>query len=299
MHTYRKKRESRTFLTVKEEVALFDFIISKMGGMSKTAVKNLLSKGQVKVNENIVTQYNTSLKPNDKIEINFMKASVGLTSSKLSLIYEDDQIIAINKSAGLLSVATDKQEDMTAFRIVMNHMKKLDKKNRLYIVHRLDRETSGILLFAKDKETQLYLQKNWQKVVKRKNYLALVEGKVAQEEGTIHSWLYEEPKSKKVYSFENDKNGGLESFTDYKIRKAYPNYTLLDVNLRTGRKNQIRVHLQSIGHPIVGDKKYGGSKSPIGRIGLHAYQIEFVHPVTRKAVSLEAPIPEKFNSFKG
>jgi 23S rRNA pseudouridine1911/1915/1917 synthase len=298
MHTFRKKRESRTFFTVKEEVNLYDFIFSKMGGMSKTSVKNLLTKGQVKVNEKIATQYNLPLKPNDKIEINFVKASVGLTSSKLSLVYEDDNFIVINKSAGLLSVATDKQESATAFRIVMNHIKKLDKNNRIYIIHRLDRDISGLLIFAKDRDTQMIIQKNWHKLVKKNNYLALVEGTIEKENGTIHSWLVEEPKSKKVYSFDYD-NGGLESFTDYKVIKHFPKNTLMEINPRTGRKNQIRVHMQSIGHPIVGDKKYGGSKSPIGRVGLHAYQLEFIHPITKKLISLEAAIPEKIASFRG
>lgn len=298
MHTFRKKRESRSFFTVKEETILYDFIFSKMGGMSKTSVKNLLAKGQVKVNDKIETQYNLPLKPNDKIEINFVKASVGLTSSKLSLIYEDDNLIVINKSAGLLSVATDKQENETAFRIVMNHIKKLDKNNRVYITHRLDRDISGLLVFAKDKDTQIILQKNWHKLVKKNNYLALVEGTIEKRNGTIHSWLVEEPKSKKVYSFDFD-NGGLESFTDYKVIKHFPKNTLMEVYPRTGRKNQIRVHMQSIGHPIVGDKKYGGSKSPIGRVGLHAFQLEFIHPITKKLITLEAPIPEKMASFRG
>ncbi len=297
MRTYRKNKERSTSFIVSEKAELLDFVFKKMGGKSISSLKRLLTKGQITVNGTVTTQYNHPLAPKDKVTINFVKASAGLNNSRISVLYEDDYIIAVNKAAGLLSVATDKNEDNTAFRIVMNHLKQLDRNNKLYIVHRLDRETSGVLLFAKQKETQDILQRNWQRIVEKKIYIALVEGFVEQEDGTIHSWLTEEPKSKKVYSFDYD-NGGQESFTDYHVVKRFPKNTLLEVNLRTGRKNQIRVHLQSIGHPIVGDKKYGGSLSPIGRIGLHAEKIVLHHPITHQTLTIEAPIPEKISSFK-
>ena len=180
----------------------------------------------------------------------------------------------------------------------MNHLKKQNKNNRLYIVHRLDRETSGLLLFAKQKETQMILQENWQRIVSEKKYYALVEGILEQKEGTIHTWLNEDVKSKKVYSSDFD-NGGQESFTDYKVEKEYKKgYSLLSINLRTGRKNQIRVHMQCIGHPIAGDKKYGGSTSPIGRIGLHAEKLTLRHPITGQVMTFVAPLPEKITRFR-
>lgn len=264
--------------------------------MSKTSLKSLLAKGQISVNGNNTTQYNHELHIGDIVEVNFVKKSVGLSNSKLSVIFEDDSFVAVNKSAGLLSVATDKNETETAFRMVMNHFKKQDLRSRIYILHRLDRETSGVLVFAKQKDVQIELQHNWHQLVSEKIYYAIVEGIVEKDEGTIHSWLTEEPKSKNVYSFNYD-NGGLESFTDYKVLRRTNHNTFLEVHLRTGRKNQIRVHLQSIGHPIIGDKKYGGGISPIGRIGLHAAKIVIEHPFTHEIHTFEAPLPEKMKNF--
>lgn len=296
MYTPRNKDRSTSFV-VREEGQLFDFVLKKMGSMSRTAIKSLLAKGQILINDNAETKYDAPLHVGDKVKIDFVRGTVGLKNSKLSVLYEDDFIIVVNKSEGLLSVATDKNEDATAFRLVMNYLKKQNKNNRLYIVHRLDRETSGVLLFAKSKEIQDFLMSNWQREVQEKIYYALVEGHLDQSEGTIHTWLNEDPKSKKVYSCDFD-NGGQESFTDYQVVKEFDHYSMLKVNLRTGRKNQIRVHLQTIGHPIVGDKKYGAVPSPIGRIGLHALQITLRHPVTKKMMTFEAPLPAKMANFK-
>ena len=291
------KKERETSFLVKENSSVFDFLLKKMGGMSKSSIKGLLQRGQISVNDQIVKRGETVLSNGDLIKISFSQSTNGLKHTKLSIIYEDDAIIVVNKGTGLLSVATDKNEETTAFRILLNHLKKQDKNNRLYIVHRIDRETSGVLLFAKSKEIQMQLQHNWHRQVFEKIYLALVEGCVEKEEDTIHTWLVEEPKSKKVYSFDYD-NGGLESTTIYNVEKRFKQNTLLRVSLKTGRKNQIRVHLQSIGHPIVGDKKYGSTTSPINRIGLHAYSISLWHPITGKNVRFEAPLPEAFNKIK-
>ncbi len=298
MFTPKKSKDRIVNFLVKEENTLFDFAFKKMGSLSKTALKGYLAKGQISVNDKAITQYDYQLKMGDTVKIDFTKGTAGLKCAKISVIYEDDYIIVINKAEGLLSVATEKNEKETAFRIIMNHLKKQNKNNRLYIVHRLDRETSGLLLFAKQKETQMILQENWQRIVSEKKYYALVEGILEQKEGTIHTWLNEDVKSKKVYSSDFD-NGGQESFTDYKVEKEYKKgYSLLSINLRTGRKNQIRVHMQCIGHPIAGDKKYGGSTSPIGRIGLHAEKLTLRHPITGQVMTFVAPLPEKITRFR-
>ena len=298
MFTPKKSKDRIVSFLVKEENTLFDFAFKKMGSLSKTALKNYLAKGQISVNNKAITQYDYQLKVGDTVKIDFTKGTAGLKCAKISVIYEDDYIIVINKAEGLLSVATDKNEKDTAFSIIMNHLKKQNKNNRLYIVHRLDRETSGLLLFAKQKETQMILQENWQRIVSEKKYYALVEGILEQKEGTVHTWLNEDVKSKKVYSSDFD-NGGQESFTDYKVEKEYKKgYSLLSINLRTGRKNQIRVHMQCIGHPIAGDKKYGGSPSPIGRIGLHAEKLTLRHPITGQVMTFVAPLPEKIAKFR-
>lgn len=292
-----RNNERFTSFIAREDDELFNFIFKKMGSMSKTAVKSILTKGEVFVNDLIQTKYNFPVHIGDTVKIEFTKSSTGLRSSKLSVLYEDENIIVINKSEGLLSVETDKKEEVTAFRILLNHLKKQNKNNRLYVVHRLDRETSGVLLFAKQKETQMILQENWQRDVLEKSYVALVEGIVEKDKDTILTWLTEEPKSKKVYS-DNFDNGGQKAITHYEVIKRFRNNTLLKVILETGRKNQIRVHMQCIGHPIVGDKKYGGGLSPVGRIGLHAAVLSLRHPITGKIMRFEAPVPEKIINFK-
>jgi len=172
----------------------------------------------------------------------------------------------------------------------MNHLKKQSPKNRLFVVHRLDRETSGVLLFAKNKEVQEALQNYWQYDVYEKIYYAIVEGCVEKSKDTIISWLTESQKTKMVYSSPTD-NGGDKAITRYEVVKKNENFSLLKVFLETGKKNQIRVQMQSIGHPIVGDKKYGSTSSPLNRVGLHAAVLTLRHPVTGEKMKFEVPLP--------
>ena len=291
-----KKTDKITSFRVKEKTELADFVLQKMGSMSKTAVKSLLSNRQISVNDKIETQYNLTLREGDRIAINFSKTKAGFRHAKLNIIYEDEYIIVVDKAEGLLAVATEKNEDSTAFRIIMNYLKKQSLKNRLYVVHRIDRETSGVLLFAKQKETQLLLQENWHRDVHERIYYAMVEGRVEKDRDSIVSWLTEDWKSKKVYSSFQE-NGGQKSITHYQVVKRSEKFSLLKIELETGRKNQIRVHMQSIGHPVVGDKKYGSLLSPIGRIGLHAAVLGLRHPVTGMPVRFESEIPQKMKNL--
>ncbi|HEY5592602.1 MAG TPA: RluA family pseudouridine synthase [Paludibacter sp.] len=282
-----------THFKVTEAVELMTFLLSKMGGMSRSSVKSLLAHRQVAVNEIIVTQFNHLLKINDKIVINSARGNVELTHPKLRIIFEDAYIIIVEKKEGLLTVSTGDNDETTAFSILRNHVKKSSPNNRIYTVHRLDRETSGILMFAKTREIQLALQEHWHQVVTRRVYVALVEGTVEKEEDTIVTWLTENEKSLKISSSESD-NGGQQAVTHYRRIKSNDKYSLLEIELETGRKNQIRVHMEGIGHPIVGDKKYGAGISPIGRLGLHARVLAFYHPMTLEIVSFETPVPRDF-----
>ena len=292
----RKPTDKITSFRVKEKAELFDFVLQKMGSMSKTAVKSLLNNRQIFVNDKVETQYNLMLQEGDQVTINFSKTKAVFHHAKLKIIYEDEYIIVVDKAEGLLAVATEKNEESTAFRVIMNYLKKQSLKNRLYVVHRIDRETSGVLLFAKQKETQLILQENWHRDVHERIYYAMVEGRVEKEQDSIVSWLTEDWKSKKVYSSFQD-NGGQKSITHYQVVKRSEKFSLLKIELETGRKNQIRVHMQNIGHPIVGDKKYGSLVSPIGRIGLHAAVLGLRHPVTGKPIRFESEIPQKIKNL--
>ncbi|MEA4935827.1 MAG: RluA family pseudouridine synthase [Paludibacter sp.] len=282
-----------TRLTVKETTDLMTFLLAKMGGMSRNAIKLLLSHRQVMVNTRITTQYNHPLQQNDIVEISSSRGNIELTHPKLRIIYEDQYIIVVEKKEGLLTVRTGDKEETTAFSILKNHVQKSSRTNRIYVVHRIDRETSGVIMFAKDREVQLYLQENWHKIVTKRIYVALVEGKVERKEDKIVSWLTENEKSLKIHSSDSD-NGGQQAITHYRCIKSNDQYTLVELELETGRKNQIRVHMSQIGHPIAGDKKYGSATNPIGRMALHARLLAFYHPANNEVVKFETPVPKNF-----
>lgn len=282
-----------TRLKVAEPAELMTFLLAKMGGMSRNSIKSLLAHRQVMVNDKITTQFNLPLQPNDLVIVNSSRGNVELSHPKLKIIFEDQYLIVVEKKEGLLTVSTGNSDETTAFSILKNYVKKSSPQNRIYVVHRLDRETSGVILFAKTKEIQLALQENWHRVVTRRVYVALVEGNVEKEKDTIITWLTEHEKSLKIHSSSTD-NGGQQAITHYRKIKSNDKFSLLEIELETGRKNQIRVHMQGIGHPIVGDKKYGSTVSPIARLGLHARILAFIHPMSLENVSFETPVPRNF-----
>lgn len=208
---------------------------------------------------------------------------------KIDIIYEDKEIIVVNKPAGLLCISTDKQKDITMYRMVSDYLKKSNPKSKIYVVHRLDKDTSGIVVFAKNVSIKLALQNNWNEIVTKRGYVAIVEGVVAKDRGVVKNYL-KETKTLLVYS-SNDKRGKL-AITEYRKVMSNGIYTLMDINIKTGRKNQIRVHMKDIGNVIVGDKKYGSKKNPIRRLCLHANVLEFIHPITKKKMSFEIDIPD-------
>ena len=288
-----KKSEKETVIPVREESELMTFLLAKMGGMSRTAVKSLLSHRQVMVNGKIVTQFNFPLKVSDKVTINSSRGNTELLHPKLKILYEDNDLIVVEKHEGLLTVSSGRGDETTVFSILKNYVKRSSPQNRIFVVHRLDRETSGVIMFAKSRDIQLALQENWHNVVTQRKYVALVEGKVEKSADTIITWLKENPKSLKIHSSTTD-NGGQQAITHYRTIKSNENFSLLEIQLETGRKNQIRVHLQTLGHPIMGDKKYGSQFSNIGRVGLHARTLAFIHPTTGKELKIECSVPKSF-----
>ena len=211
---------------------------------------------------------------------------------KLKILYEDKSIIIISKPSNLLTIGTNKEHNNTLYRKVSEYVKKQHKSNKIFIVHRLDKDTSGIIAFAKTEPVKRILQRNWDKT--KRKYVALVEGKVTKGD-TIKNYLAE-TKTLKTY-ITNDKKIGKLSITKYKPIKGNKEYTLLDIEILTGRKNQIRVHMESINHPIVGDKKYNSKKNPIRRMCLHATYLEFIHPITNKRLIIEDKYPNIFDKL--
>ena len=298
------KRKQDTTFRVETSTQLMNFLLAKLGGMTRTSVKQLLSQRRVTVNAGIQTRHDTPLKPGDIVNILQGRGNVELRHPKLKILYEDDALIVVEKKNGLLTVPYNpKSSETTALSILKDYVKKQSKRASVYVVHRLDRETSGVLVFAKTPELQEYMRTYWRQLVTKRTYVALVEGILDNKEGTITTWLTEDPHTMMVYSSNTD-NGGQKAVTHYKVVKETTddnenqdaNYSLVELNLETGRTNQIRVHMQSIGHPVVGDRKYGhgNESSPVDRLCLHARTLEFIHPMTEKKVRFEAPAPKEF-----
>lgn len=212
-----------------------------------------------------------------------------MKNKKLDILYEDKFIIIVNKPSNLLTIATTKEKIRTLYSYVYDYLKKKNKNNKVFIVHRLDKDTSGIVIFAKDEKSKFFLQDNWNNF--KRNYVAIVNGKVKNKKGVLKSYL-NETKTHLTYSVK-DKNGKL-AITEYEKILENKNYTMLSLNLKTGRKNQIRVQLSDMGNPIVGDKKYGIKKDPIRRMALIANTLEFIHPITKEKMIIDIDIPDSF-----
>lgn len=285
---------SKQTYIIDDVVELLPFLLETITGKSRNSVKAILKRGQVSVNGKAITQHNYLLAPGQTVAIQSNQtARKKAVLSSISILHEDDDIIVINKEAGLLSVAAKNPDEDTAYRQVTDYVKEDNRKNRIYIVHRLDRDTSGVMLFAKSEAVKNTLQKSWSTLVEQRVYTALVEGEVKKPADTITSWLTES-KSTQVYSSSYD-NGGKLAVTNYRKIKSKQNYSLLEVELETGRKNQIRVHMQSIGHPVAGDTKYGAKTNPLKRLGLHATTLSVTHPRTGEVHTYTAKVPGNFN----
>ena len=300
------KRKQDTSYRVEAPAELLPFLLTKMGGMTRTSIKQLLGQRRVKVNNAIQTRHDTPLRKGDLITIESGRGNAELRHPKLRIIYEDDALIVVEKKNGLLTVPYNpKSTETTALSILKDYVKKQSRQASVYVVHRLDRETSGVLVFAKSPELQEYMRTYWRQLVSKRTYVALVEGKLQKREGTITSWLTEDDRTAMVYSSPTD-NGGQKAITHYQVVKESTlqsddtaltaEYSLVELNLETGRTNQIRVHMATIGHPVVGDRKYGhgNESSPVDRLCLHARTLEFIHPMTEKKVRFEASTPKEF-----
>ncbi len=309
------KRKADTVLRVAEPAQLMDFLIAKMGGMARSSVKQLLGQRRVKVGNAIQTRHDFALKAGDVVTVSSGRGNSQLTHPKLRIVYEDDDLIVVNKQPGLLTVAaTPGSSETTAYSILRAYVKKQNARAGIYVVHRLDRETSGLLVFARSEELQHYMRQYWRELVTERTYIAVAEGVLEPREGKITTWLTEDKRNAVVYSSPVD-DGGDIAITNYKVLKITNHksqitntpsllgggregaYSLVELHLETGRTNQIRVHLASKGCPVVGDRKYGhgNETSPIDRLCLHAKVLAFIHPVTEKTVRFESPVPKEFN----
>ncbi len=277
---------------VTEPIGLLDFLLLKLSGQSRNNVKSLLTYKQVLVDGVVVTRYDHALQAGQTIRISRSVSRVQKQANGLDIIYEDSDLIVINKPAGLLSIATDLEKEITAYHLLTEYVRMSTPKNRVFAVHRLDRDTSGVLIVAKNEKIKLALQDNWSDLVSVRGYMAVVEGRLSEKTGRIQSWL-KQTKTMMMYSSDRD-GDGLKAITNYQVIKENADFSLLDIQLETGRKNQIRVHMKDIGHNVVGDKKYGAKTNPLRRLGLHAYKLVLKHPFSNEVMSFEAKMPKSF-----
>ncbi len=276
-----------------KEVPLMQFLQTVLPQQSRNSLKGLLKHGQVQLRGVITSQFDEPVKPGDSVQVNLSRPFVSFHHPRLKIVHEDDDVIVVNKGYGLLSVGTDrKQKDITAYSALKDYVKRVHPSNKIFIVHRLDRDTSGLMMFAKNADAQAVMRHNWNNMVLERTYVAVLEGVMEEDSGVIRSRLAENSRYE-VYTTHNPDEGKL-AVTRYKVLARGNGYTLAEFSLDTGRKNQIRVHAKDLGHPIVGDRKYGAKSSPIARLALHARTLRFVHPVTRKDMRFELPVPTRF-----
>ena len=287
------KKNIKSLLTFKvlADAILIDFIMEKMHGISRNRAKALISNRVVLVNNAITTHPLTELKAGQVVQLDRSKHKKAFHSNDIDIVYEDPYLLVVDKRPGLLSMSNNTRQQ-TVQTVLNRYLEKGGGRNTSHLVHRLDRDTSGLMVYAKDVQTQQSLIDGWQHLVTDRRYIALVEGELESQRGRIQSWLTED-KRFITHSSPVD-NGGKFAVTHYNVIESSNGYSLVECELKTGRKNQIRVHMADLGHPVVGDHKYGSEIDPMRRLGLHAYMLCFTHPVTGKHLRFETPVPVPF-----
>jgi len=282
-------------IKIKQEISLTGLLLQEFRDASKASVKNLISHGCIQVNGKMVTNPSTVIKPGDNVEYIRRKKPQTKVKAPFPVIFEDEVILVVEKPPGLLTIGDKGIGGTSFYKIMLDHVKEKSKgKERIFIVHRLDREVSGLLVFAKSEKIQQKLKDKWQQ--SKKMYYALVEGHPPNETGTIQTWLVD-GKDQKVVSV-REQEGAKLAITHYKILDKTEDYSLLEVQLETGRKNQIRVHLSGIGCPVVGDRRYGADARFERRIRLHAFYLSFPHPETGIHIEFKSKMPKIFLILK-
>ncbi|MBQ6952932.1 MAG: RluA family pseudouridine synthase [Bacteroidales bacterium] len=317
-------------IAVPRDGALLASLFELLPQQSRTSVKNMLSKGQVVVNGESVTAFDYPLKKGDTLEILPKGISIAratrtdareqVEKAGVKILFEDEHYLVVDKPSGMLSVSTARgssaksgHKETTLYAILNAYVKvnkRMERKEdllsgrepdrstaKIWIVHRLDKGTSGAVIFAKDERAKDILQSKWKELVAERTYIAWLEGSVEKDSGAVQSWLVESPKSLKMYSSPTEVKDGQLAISHYKVLQRTRHYTQAAFSLETGRKNQIRVHAADLGHPVAGDDKYGAQTDPIHRLALHAATLVFRNPYSQKMVRCHSPLPESFERF--
>lgn len=287
---YELKQDRYDHYVVQDEAPLLEWLLANIKG-SRSKIKATLQGRGIKVNGKCVTQFDFPLQKGMKISVSQTKKNDQFKSRYVKLVYEDRWIVVVEKNVGILSMAAG-HKSLNVKSVLDNYFQKTGQKCRAHVVHRLDRDTSGLMVYAKDMETEQILEHNWHEIVYDRRYVAVVSGEMAENEGTIANWL-KDNKAYVTYSSPVD-NGGKYAVTHFRVLDRTTEHSLVEFQLETGRKNQIRVHSADMGHPVCGDVKYGNGDDPIHRLCLHACVLCFWHPVTRERMEFDTPIPTPF-----
>lgn len=292
--TYDSKRGMYAEYTVQSEAQLLDWLIANLKPLSRNKVKDILQGRGIKVNGKIVTQFDYPLTAGQKISVSKSKKNDTFKSRYVNLVYEDPYLVVIEKKPGILSMAAG-HKSLNVKSVLDDYFHRTRQRCTAHVVHRLDRDTSGLMVYAKDMQTEQILEHEWHNIVYDRRYVAVVSGEMEDDEGTIANWL-KDNKAYVTFSSPVD-NGGKYAVTHFHVLDRTTEHSLVEYKLETGRKNQIRVHSADMGHPVCGDVKYGNGDDPIHRLCLHAYMLCFYHPVTRARMEFQTPIPSQFRKL--
>ena len=292
-NTYKTQGGDNMIIIAKENASLLEYLIKSVNE-SRSKLKATLQGRGIAVNGRMVTQFDYQLKTGDKISISRHKKKNQFKSRYVKIVYEDRWLVVVEKNIGILSMAAG-HSSLNVKSVLDDYFLKSRQKCRAHVVHRLDRDTSGLMVYAKDIETEQILEHNWHQIVYDRRYVAVASGEIELDNGTIANWL-KDNKAYITYSSPTD-NGGKYAITHYHVLNRTTEHTLVEYKLETGRKNQIRVHSADMGHPICGDVKYGNGDDPLHRLCLHAYMLCFTHPITGEPTEFSTPIPTIFRSL--
>ena len=290
-HTYNKNINEYAHYDVKQDDTLLNFLLNNVKE-SRSKIKATLQGRGIKVNGKTVTQFDYPLTPGTKVDVSKTKRNNDkLKSRYVKIVYEDQYLVVIEKNIGILSMAAG-HKSLNVKAVLDDYFKKTRQRCTAHVVHRLDRDTSGLMIYAKDMETEQILEHNWHDIVYDRRYVAVLSGEMEQDDGKIENWL-KDNKAYVTYSSPVD-NGGKYAITHFHTLDRTTEHSLVEFKLETGRKNQIRVHSADMGHPVCGDVKYGNGDDPLHRLCLHAYMLCFYHPKTREPMEFQTMIPATF-----
>lgn len=280
-----------TSFTVRCDTTLLPFIMKALDGISRNRAKAILAGGGVTVDGKTQIRHDFALTEGMRVGISRQKPAARLESKFVRPVYEDSHIIVIEKRHGILSMATSHHAQCVK-KVLDEYFRRSKQRCTAHVVHRLDRDTSGLLVYAKTMQAEQTLEHNWHSIVTDRRYVALVSGELPVKQGSVESWLKD---NRDYFTLSSPREGdGKYALTHYRELRTDGLHSLVELKLATGRKNQIRVHMKDLGHPVCGDTKYGNGDDPVGRLALHAFRLDFYHPITGEHLHFETPVPKDF-----